>query len=83
VISDTGEKQMQQRILTLLLLLTALNGFVSQSPAIAQSQPSEPTQLVGCPDKIRAKLGWTPGGTFRDLVHEMVEAELKREKARS
>ena len=37
---------MQQRILTLLLLLTALNGFVSQSPAIAQSQPSEPTQLA-------------------------------------
>ena len=37
---------MQQRILLLLLLLTALNGFVGQSPAIAQSQSSKPTQLT-------------------------------------
>ena len=37
---------MQQRILTLLLLFTAINGFVGQSPAFAQSQPSKPTQLT-------------------------------------
>src|SRR5438093_949804 len=27
-------------------------------------------------DKIRKKLGWKPAGTFRELVREMVEAEL-------
>ena len=37
---------MQQRILTLFLLFTTINGFVSQSLAIAQSQPSKPTQLT-------------------------------------
>jgi GDP-D-mannose dehydratase len=32
----------------------------------------------GCPvaDKICKKLGWKPAGTFRELVREMVEAEL-------
>jgi GDP-D-mannose dehydratase len=32
--------------------------------------------LAGCADKIRKKLGWKPAGTFRELVREMVEAEL-------
>jgi GDP-D-mannose dehydratase len=26
--------------------------------------------------KIRKTLGWKPAGSFRQLVHEMVEAEL-------
>jgi GDP-D-mannose dehydratase len=32
--------------------------------------------LAGCADKILKKLGWKPAGTFRELVREMVEAEL-------
>jgi GDPmannose 4,6-dehydratase len=39
-------------------------------------RPAEPTHLVGCADKIRKTLGWTPTGTFSQLVKEMVEAEL-------
>jgi GDPmannose 4,6-dehydratase len=39
-------------------------------------RPTEPTRLVGCADKIRRTLGWKPAGTFRQLVDEMVEAEL-------
>ena len=42
----------------------------------AFDRPTEPAQLVGCSDKIRKTLGWNPGRTFRELVHEMVEAEL-------
>ena len=39
-------------------------------------RPTEPARLVGCADKIRRALGWKPAGTFRQLVDEMVEAEL-------
>jgi GDPmannose 4,6-dehydratase len=37
---------------------------------------TEPARLVGCSDKIRKILGWNPARTFRELAHEMVEAEL-------
>ena len=36
----------------------------------------EPGRLVGQPEKIRRILGWSPTRTFRDLVREMVEADL-------
>jgi len=39
-------------------------------------RPTEPARLVGCADKIRRTLGWKPAGTFRQLVDEMVVAEL-------
>ena len=42
----------------------------------AFDRPTEPARLVGCADKIRKILGWKPGRTFRELVHEMVAAEL-------
>src|SRR6266568_4918834 len=48
--------------------------YVKHDPAF--ERPAEPARLVGCPDKIRKELGWKPGGTFRELVHEMVKAEL-------
>jgi GDPmannose 4,6-dehydratase len=43
----------------------------------AFDRPMEPTRLVGCADKIRKTLGWKPTGTFKDLVREMVQAELE------
>ena len=46
VTSDTGEKQMQQKILTLLLLFIVVSGFVSQSPAFAQTKSSKSSQLT-------------------------------------
>ncbi|MDB6148433.1 MAG: GDP-mannose 4,6-dehydratase [Spartobacteria bacterium] len=39
-------------------------------------RPAEPTELVGCSDKIRQTLGWQPTGDFSQLVKEMVEAEV-------
>jgi GDPmannose 4,6-dehydratase len=39
-------------------------------------RPTEPTRLVGCAEKIRKTLGWKPTGSFRQLVREMVGAEL-------
>jgi GDPmannose 4,6-dehydratase len=39
-------------------------------------RPTEPARLVGCAGKIRRALGSKPAGTFRQLVDEMVEAEL-------
>jgi GDPmannose 4,6-dehydratase len=39
-------------------------------------RPTEPARLVGCAGKIRRTLGWKLAGTFRQLVDEMVEAEL-------
>ena len=48
--------------------------YVRQDPTF--DRPTEPARLVGCSDKIRKILGWKPGGTFRELVQEMVETEL-------
>src|SRR5947199_2040616 len=48
--------------------------YVKHDPAF--DRPAEPARLVGCADKIRKILGWKPAGTFRELVREMVEAEL-------
>src|SRR5438552_1881898 len=39
-------------------------------------RPTEPARLIGCADKIGRTLGWKPAGTFRQLVDEMVEAEV-------
>jgi len=47
---------------------------VKHDPAF--DRPTEPARLVGCAHKIRKKLGWKPRGSFRELVREMVEAEL-------
>jgi len=47
---------------------------VKHDPAF--DRPAEPARLVGCSGKIRKILGWKPAGTFRELVGEMVEAEL-------
>jgi len=48
--------------------------YVKQDPAF--DRPTEPARLAGCADKICKKLGWKPAGTFRELVREMVGAEL-------
>lgn len=42
----------------------------------ALERPNEPNLLVGSSEKIRRALGWKARTSFRDLVREMVEAEL-------
>jgi len=40
-------------------------------------RPTEVDLLLGDPSKAREKLGWTHTTAFRDLVREMVEADLR------
>ena len=49
--------------------------YVKHDPSF--DRPTEPARLVGCADKIRKTLGWKPTGTFAQLVHKMVEAEVE------
>ena len=37
-------------------------------------------QVLGNPAKLKAKTGWTPKITFRELVEDMVKADLKAVK---
>jgi GDPmannose 4,6-dehydratase len=41
-------------------------------------RPAEVDMLIGDASKARAKLGWKPMVSFREMVHMMVEADLKR-----
>jgi GDPmannose 4,6-dehydratase len=43
-------------------------------------RPAEVDVLIGNPAKARARLGWKPAVNFRELVHMMVDADLKRLK---
>ncbi|MGB3613240.1 MAG: GDP-mannose 4,6-dehydratase [Elainellaceae cyanobacterium] len=40
-------------------------------------RPTEVDLLVGDPAKAKAKLGWEPSVTFEELVHLMVEADMR------
>jgi GDPmannose 4,6-dehydratase len=40
-------------------------------------RPTEVETLLGDPTKARARLGWRPEHTFRDLVRDMVAADLE------
>jgi GDPmannose 4,6-dehydratase len=40
-------------------------------------RPAEVELLIGDPTKAKTKLGWEPEVTFEELVHLMVEADLK------
>jgi GDPmannose 4,6-dehydratase len=40
-------------------------------------RPTEVETLLGDYSKAKAKLGWQPESSFRDLVREMVEADLE------
>lgn len=40
-------------------------------------RPAEVDLLIGDPAKAKAKLGWEPSVTFTELVHLMVEADLR------
>jgi GDPmannose 4,6-dehydratase len=41
-------------------------------------RPAEVDLLVGDASKAKAKLGWTPTSSFQEMIHMMVEADLKR-----
>lgn len=41
-------------------------------------RPIEPTLLVGCAAKANSKLNWKPEIEFKELVHMMVDADLRK-----
>ena len=41
-------------------------------------RPTEVDQLLGDASKARQKLGWRPTVTFEELVHDMMESDLKQ-----
>jgi GDPmannose 4,6-dehydratase len=41
-------------------------------------RPAEVDILVGDASKARAKLGWKPTLSFKEMIYMMVEADLKR-----
>ena len=43
-------------------------------------RPAEVDLLVGSYDKAKAKLGWEPTVTFKQLVESMVDADLERNR---
>src|SRR5256885_17226018 len=49
--------------------------YVKQDRAF--DRPIEPARLVGRAEKICKTHGWKPGGSFEQLVREMVEAEVE------
>ena len=55
--------------------------FVKQDPKFFR--PAEVDLLVADPEKARAKLGWQPQVTFKQLVEMMVDADLERHEKTS
>ena len=45
-------------------------------------RPAEVDLLIGDPAKAKAKLGWVPKTSFKDLIHMMVDSDLARLEAR-
>jgi GDPmannose 4,6-dehydratase len=39
-------------------------------------RPTEVEELLGDPSKAKEKLRWSPGVSFEQLVHEMIDADL-------
>jgi len=72
----TGETHSVREFVQAAFAVVALpwEKYVKHDPSF--DRPTEPRRLVGNADKIRKTLGWKPGGTFPQLVREMVEAEL-------
>jgi GDPmannose 4,6-dehydratase len=52
------------------------NKHVVQDPSLIR--PAEVDLLIGDASKARKGLGWVPRVTFRELIHRMVEADLRR-----
>jgi GDPmannose 4,6-dehydratase len=76
----TGETRSVREFCEIAFKYVGLNyeDYVSIDPQFFR--PAEVDVLLGDPSKIRTKLGWAPKLTFKDLVVEMVEADLKRVK---
>jgi GDPmannose 4,6-dehydratase len=73
----TGETHTVQKLVETAFSYVGLNwrDYVVQDPAFMR--PAEVDLLVGDSSKARKQLGWQPTMTFTELIHRMVEADLK------
>ncbi|MFQ3535625.1 MAG: GDP-mannose 4,6-dehydratase [Aggregatilineales bacterium] len=73
----TGETHTVQKLVETAFSYVGLNwrDYVIQDPAFMR--PAEVDLLVGDPSKAGRQLGWEPTMTFTELIHRMVEADLK------
>jgi GDPmannose 4,6-dehydratase len=73
----TGETHTVQKLVETAFNYVGLNwrDYVVQDPAFMR--PAEVDLLVGDASKAGRQLGWEPTVTFTELIHRMVEADLK------
>jgi GDPmannose 4,6-dehydratase len=73
----TGETHTVQKLVETAFSYVGLNwrDYVVQDPAYMR--PAEVDLLVGDASKAHKQLGWRPTVTFTELIHRMVEADLK------
>jgi GDPmannose 4,6-dehydratase len=73
----TGETHTVQKLVETAFSYVGLNwrDYVVQDPAFMR--PAEVDLLVGDASKAGKQLGWKPTVTFTELIHRMVEADLK------
>jgi GDPmannose 4,6-dehydratase len=74
----TGESHTVRALVEIAFAYVGLpvDAYVAVDPKLLR--PAEVDILVGDASKARAKLEWKPTVSFREMVHMMVEADLKR-----
>ncbi|RJP56587.1 MAG: GDP-mannose 4,6-dehydratase [Candidatus Auribacter fodinae] len=74
----TGETHSVEEFCELAFARAGLNykNHVKIDPQFIR--PAEVDLLIGNPEKARKNLNWTPHYTFKELVHMMVDADIKR-----
>jgi GDPmannose 4,6-dehydratase len=77
----TGESHSVRDVLDLAF---AHVGVADWSPHVVSEQrllrPAEVDHLVGDATRARQRLGWKPQVAFEQLIHDMVDADLRRER---
>ena len=73
----TGESKSVREFADAAFTLVGLNyrDYIEIDPKLFR--PNEVQDLLGDPRKIQNKLGWVPTVSFKNLVKEMVDADMK------
>jgi len=75
----SGETYSCREFLDLAFNCVGMQDWASLVESVNElKRPSDIDKLIGDSSKIRKELGWKPKYTFVDLVHEMMELDLKR-----
>jgi GDPmannose 4,6-dehydratase len=80
----TGETHSIRELLDVAFARVGIDdwsGYVEEDPRFLR--PAEVDRLVGDASKARERLGWTPTVTFEELVHMMVDHDLREQHAKS